>query len=78
MIFNVCGELLIEDERQLTSQGLLNLLLAGRDTTASLLSNLFSMLARQPDVYAKLAAEIQSTIPTADEPPTLESLKSMK
>lgn len=68
----------LTDDRAMIRGGLLNLLLAGRDTTASLLSNLFFMLARRPDVYSKLAAEIRSTVPTASEPPSLEALKSMK
>ena len=68
----------LTDDRAMIRGGLLNLLLAGRDTTASLLSNLFFMLARRPDVYSKLAAEIQSTVSTANEAPSLEALKSMK
>ena len=42
----------LTDDRAMIRGGLLNLLLAGRDTTASLLSNLFFVLARQPDVYS--------------------------
>jgi cytochrome P450 len=37
---------------------LLNVLLAGRDTTASLLSSVFYFLARNPRVWAALRAEI--------------------
>lgn len=37
---------------------LMNVLLAGRDTTASLLSNMFFMLAKNPEIWAKLRAEI--------------------
>ena len=36
----------------------LNVLLAGRDTTASLLSHTFHQVARRPDVWVKLQAEI--------------------
>jgi cytochrome P450 len=36
----------------------LNILLAGRDTVSSLLSNLFFTLARRPDIQAKLRTEI--------------------
>ncbi|KAM0702298.1 hypothetical protein Q7P35_011208 [Cladosporium inversicolor] len=68
----------LTDDRAMIRGGLLNLLLAGRDTTASLLSNLYFMLARRPDVYSRLAAEIRSTVPTASEAPSLEALKSMK
>lgn len=52
---------------------LVNILVAGRDTTASLLSNLWFMLARRPQIYRKLRAEIQrilgsdpTSVPTAD------------
>jgi cytochrome P450 len=68
----------LTDDRVMIRGGLLNLLLAGRDTTASLLSNLFFMLARRPDVYSKLAAEIQTTLSLENETPSLEALKSMK
>lgn len=68
----------LTDDRAMIRGGLLNLLLAGRDTTASLLSNLFFVLAKRPDVYSKLSAEIRSTITAANEPPSLEALKSMK
>lgn len=37
---------------------LLSLLLAGRDTTASLLSSLFYHISRRPDVWAKLGEEV--------------------
>lgn len=37
---------------------LLNILLAGRDTTASLLSNVWHTLARRPDIWARLRVEI--------------------
>ncbi|PKX96022.1 cytochrome P450 [Aspergillus novofumigatus IBT 16806] len=49
---------------------LMNVLLAGRDTTASLLSNLFFMLAKKPDIWDKLRAEVaclQGRTPTYDE-----------
>ena len=68
----------LTDDRAMIRGGLLNLLLAGRDTTASLLSNLYFMLARRPDVYDRLTAEIRSTVTTADQAPSLEDLKSMK
>jgi cytochrome P450 len=68
----------LTDDRAMIRGGLLNLLLAGRDTTASLLSNLFFMLARRPNIYSKLAAEVRATVTTADQAPNLEALKSMK
>lgn len=68
----------LTDDQAMIRGGLLNLLLAGRDTTASLLSNLFFMLARRPEVYDKLAAEIRAVAPTAHQAPRLEDLRSMK
>ncbi|KAF2761351.1 cytochrome P450 [Pseudovirgaria hyperparasitica] len=54
---------------------LLNVLLAGRDTTASLLSNLFFVLARRPDIWAKLRAEVAQL---GGAPPSYEQLRNMK
>lgn len=54
---------------------LMNILLAGRDTTASLLSYTFYILARRPDVFEKLRAEVLSL---GSERPTFEQLKSLK
>lgn len=65
-------------DRSLIRGGLLNLLLAGRDTTASLLSALFFTLAKRPDVYKKLTEEIGSVLPHRDQTPDLEQLRSMK
>lgn len=45
------------DKTALTDQ-LLNILLAGRDTTASLLSIVFFVLARRPDVWDRLQKEV--------------------
>jgi cytochrome P450 len=54
---------------------LLNILLAGRDTTASLLSYLFYFLARRPDVFSKLRAEIMAL---GKDLPTFEEIKELK
>jgi cytochrome P450 len=54
---------------------LMNILLAGRDTTASLLSYTFYILARRPDVLEKLRAEVLSL---GSGRPTFEQLKSLK
>lgn len=62
------GEKKIQDE-------LLNILLAGRDTTASLLSYLFYTLARRPDVFSKLRAEIMAL---GKQQPTFEEIKGLK
>jgi cytochrome P450 len=53
----------------------LNILLAGRDTTASLLSNLWNILSKRPDVWAKLQAEVGAL---NRKKPSFEEIKSMK
>lgn len=54
---------------------LLNILLAGRDTTASLLAHLWYILARRPDIFQKLRAEVLSL---GDKQPSFEQIKEMK
>ncbi|KAL4868957.1 hypothetical protein BDV12DRAFT_168659 [Aspergillus spectabilis] len=54
---------------------LMNILLAGRDTTASLLSNMFFMLAKHPAVWKKLQEEVATLEGRA---PTYEQLRNMK
>lgn len=61
------------DKTELTDQ-LLNILLAGRDTTASLLSITFFILARRPDIWTKLRKEV---LQLDGRKPTYEDLKSM-
>lgn len=63
-----------QDPLQIRSE-LLNVLLAGRDSTASLLSNVWFMLARRPDVWVKLRAEVEQLTGGL---PTYEELKGMK
>jgi len=55
----------------------LSILLAGRDTTASLLSWVFYNLARYPKVLARLHSEVATTFGNGEEI-TFASLKSMK
>lgn len=62
------------DPKQLRDE-LLNILLAGRDTTASLLSNTFHVLARRPDIWNKLKAEVDLL---QGEKPDYETLRNMK
>ncbi|KAG0645181.1 Cytochrome P450 monooxygenase himC [Hyphodiscus hymeniophilus] len=62
------GEKKIQDE-------LLNILLAGRDTTASLLSFLWHIFARRPDVFDKVRAEV---LKLGSDSPTFEQVKDMK
>lgn len=54
---------------------IMNILLAGRDTTASLLGHTFFQLARRPDVWSKLQRDIEQL---NGQPPSYESLKSLK
>jgi cytochrome P450 len=54
---------------------LINILLAGRDTTASLLSNMFFQLSKRPEIYAKLREEVASL---NGRLPTYEELKNLK
>lgn len=62
------------DPRRLRDE-LLNILLAGRDTTSSLLSNTFHVLARRPDIWSKLKAEVDEL---HGERPDYETLRNMK
>ena len=57
---------------------LLNILLAGRDTTAGLLSNTFHALVRHPCVMKKLRAEIATLDGKKPDYETLRSLKYLK
>jgi cytochrome P450 len=54
---------------------LLNILLAGRDTTASLLSFFFWKISRRPEIFAKLRAEVMAL---GKQRPTFEEIKNMK
>lgn len=65
------------DPTELRSQ-LLNILLAGRDTTAGLLGWTFYTLVRHPDTYAKLRAVIHDRFGTYSQPRnlTFANLKS--
>lgn len=63
-----------QDPLQIRSE-LLNVLLAGRDTTASLLSNAWFVMAKRPDIWAKLRVEVEQL---DGEKPTYEQLKGMK
>lgn len=54
---------------------LLNILLAGRDTTASLLTNVWFILSKRPDIWTKLQADV-ARLDGAQ--PTFEQLKDLK
>lgn len=62
------------DRKRLRDE-LVNILLAGRDTTASLLSNMFFEIAKRPDIYAKLRDEVAFL---DGRTPTYEELKNLK
>ncbi len=52
----------------------INTLIAGRDTTAALMSSTIFTVSRRPDVWAKLQAEIA---PLNGQPPTFEQIQDM-
>ena len=62
------------DAKQIRTE-CLNIFIAGRDTTANLLSHLWFQLARRPDIWAKLKAEIDEL---EGEVPDFTYLKNMK
>lgn len=62
------------DPRVIRDQ-LMSALLGGRDTTSSLLSNLFHVLARKPDIWDRLRAEIRQI---QNQPPTMEDIQRSK
>ncbi|KAL8914793.1 MAG: hypothetical protein Q9171_000629 [Xanthocarpia ochracea] len=58
---------------------LLNILLAGRDTTAALLSDVWWTISREPQVWTRLQKEVRALEnPLGDERPIFEELKNMK
>jgi len=67
------------DKKQIRSE-LLNILLAGRDTTASLLSNVLFTISRRPDILANLQAELKEfgLLGKDAPPPTFAQLKELK
>lgn len=63
------------DDKDKIRGELLSLLLAGRDTTASLLSSLFWEFSRNPDVWKTLCDEVKGL---NNEKPTYEQLRELK
>ena len=57
---------------------ILSFLVAGRDSTANLLSWLFVLLARNPTVFSKLRAAIETSFRSGDEKPDFATLKSCR
>ncbi|KAF6232474.1 hypothetical protein HO173_009354 [Letharia columbiana] len=62
------------NEKELRDQ-VINTLIAGRDTTASLMSSTLFVLSRRPDVWAKLHAEVATL---NGKPPTFDQIKDLK
>jgi cytochrome P450 len=56
------------DDPKVLRDNMLNILLAGRDTTASLLSSTFFYLARHPNVWTKLRQAILDAFGDAEHP----------
>jgi len=57
---------------------LLSLLTAARDTSALLLSNVFHVLARHPEVWDKLKAEVDGLEGRKPDYDTLKSMRYLK
>lgn len=57
---------------------LLNILLAGRDTTASLLGNTLHVLAQRPDIWKALKAEVDTLDGKLPDYDTLRNLQYLK
>ena len=64
----------MSDPRRILDE-LINVLLAGRDTIASLLSHLFFVLAKNPRIWKKLRDEVSIL---QGQPPTYEQLRGLK
>lgn len=64
----------VEDPVAIRSE-LLNVLLAGRDTTASLLSDVWFTLARRPDVWSRLREEVDAL---EGKHPTIQQIRDMR
>lgn len=57
---------------------LLSIMVAGRDTTASLLTTTFHILSRRPDVWKRLQSEISELDGEAPDYQTLRNMKYLK
>ena len=65
----------LTDDRLVLRDQLLGMFLAGRDTTAALLANLFFVLSRNIEVWQRLHEEVHSL---EGRKPTLDELKKLK
>ncbi|KAJ5324527.1 cytochrome P450 [Penicillium atrosanguineum] len=64
------------DDKDKLRDELLSLLLAGRDTTASLISSLFFCLAKRPEIWSKLREEVATEL--NGQKPQYEQLRNLK
>ncbi|DAA74512.1 TPA_exp: putative Cytochrome P450 alkane hydroxylase [Trichophyton benhamiae CBS 112371] len=62
------------DKRRILDE-VMNVFVAGRDTTASLLSNMFFVLAKRPEIWAKIRTEVSSL---NGRMPTYNELRNLK
>lgn len=69
------NELVEESDPEQIRGQIVNILVAGRDTTASLLSSLFFTLSRRSDVMTKVRSEVSQI---DGRKPTYEDIKGMK
>jgi len=65
----------LTDDRPTLRDQLLGIFFAGRDTTAALLSNLFFVLARNPDMWLRLQEEVDTI---NGRNPVLDELKGLR
>lgn len=65
----------VTNNQNLLRDELLTFFLAGVDTTAALLTNLFFVLAKRPDIWRRLRHEVN---PLHGKTPTIEELRSLK
>ena len=65
----------LTEDRLILRDQLLGIFFAGRDTTSALLSNLFFVLARNPEVHKRLLEEIDTL---NGQHPTLDDIKGLK
>lgn len=63
------------DDPKVLRDNMLNILLAGRDTTASLLSSTFFFLSRNPDVWNKLRREVVNNFGDCKHPQEITQTK---
>ncbi|KAF1953566.1 cytochrome P450 52A12 [Byssothecium circinans] len=62
-------------DRTVLRDELINILLAGRDTTAGLLSNMFFMIATRPRIWEKIREEVKFL---GGRPPSYDELRNLK